>query len=352
MDSNAKEVPALLEMIQAGTMTIETGLELVTRLQQLDKPQEAYTALLLMVEKTPDSIPALMHLAKQAYLLGKHENSCEYYRRVIKLRPDKFPDIYPRLVRALLSAGHHADALDYCEKALTINPTQRFALAFKYIALANLGDMNNAQAIINPEEYVKRVKPECPPGFDSIADFNAYLINHIQHNTKLNRDPPQYSTHGGWQSEFRKLFENNVALGRTMLDFIGKAQDKYLRLIPADYIRQSAWEGFGKKSRSIEVWAVVLEQQGAQDPHIHPSSWLSGAYYLEVPDTGDSSNPHAGKFVVGRGPDFLHTAAEPAPYKIRPEEGTFSIFPSYYWHSTIPVASSTKRICIAFDWLM
>ena len=168
----------------------------------------------------------------------------------------------------------------------------------------------------------------------------------------LIRDPPQYSTRGGWQSVVGRLFEKNAVLGSTMTNVIGNAPDEYLGRIPAGYKQQGAWKGFGSKGRRIESWAVVLERQGVQDPHIHPSSWLSGAYYINVPDAEDSLNPDAGNFVVGRGPNYLQVSSEPLPSMVRPVAGEFCIFPSYYWHNTVPVESSQRRICIAFDWVM
>lgn len=352
MNNKSRKSESYLENILTSNMSADVALNLVARLQQLDRQSDAYTALLHIAKENPKSIPAKIFLAKQAYKLGKYDKASEYFKSIIKFRPDKFTEIYPHLIRTLLCAGHHVDALTYCDRALSINPTYRFAIAYKYIALVNLGQISCAKKLINPGKYVKQMQPEPPTGFDNIDDFNAYLINHIEHNTKLNRDPPQYSTRGGWQSEVRNLFEKNPSLGNTMLEFIAKAQDKYLQLIPSGYIQQSDWSGFGSKPRMIEAWAVVLEKKGAQNPHIHPSSWLSGAYYLALPDNENSPETHAGNFVVGRGPEFLHTSVEPEPYYVKPEEGTFCLFPSYYWHSTVPVASGGRRICIAFDWIM
>jgi len=149
-----------------------------------------------------------------------------------------------------------------------------------------------------------------------------------------------------------RLFENNAALGRSMMSVIGNALDEYLNLMPSDFMQQAAWRGFGSRARSVESWAVVLERQGAQNPHIHPSAWLSGAYYISVPDAKDSLNPCAGNFVIGQGPEFLQVSSAPEPCMIRPTEGMFCIFPPYYWHNTVPVESSRQRICIAFDWIM
>ena len=36
-------------------------------------------------------------------------------------------------------------------------------------------------------------------------------------------------------------------------------------------------------------------------------------------------------------------------FTVRPEVGKLVIFPSYFWHGTIPFKSDEKRLTIAFD---
>ena len=37
---------------------------------------------------------------------------------------------------------------------------------------------------------------------------------------------------------------------------------------------------------------------------------------------------------------------------VRPQEGTLLLFPSYFWHRTIPFDSAEQRISIAFDLIL
>jgi hypothetical protein len=34
---------------------------------------------------------------------------------------------------------------------------------------------------------------------------------------------------------------------------------------------------------------------------------------------------------------------------VRPEEGVLVLFPSYFWHGTVPFRSSEARLTVAFD---
>lgn len=77
---------------------------------------------------------------------------------------------------------------------------------------------------------------------------------------------------------------------------------------------------------------------------MHPSSWLSGVYYVAVPDAADA-NDQAGWIELGRPEERFELAAEVRTY--RPEAGLMVLFPSFI--RTIPFQSRRKRISIAFD---
>jgi uncharacterized protein (TIGR02466 family) len=92
---------------------------------------------------------------------------------------------------------------------------------------------------------------------------------------------------------------------------------------------------------------VVLHRSGYQTPHIHPAGLVSGVYYVRIPEVvkaggaGEAGFIRFGHPLVAR-PDALATS-------IKPEEGTIVLFPSYFWHYTVPFESAEDRISIAFD---
>jgi uncharacterized protein (TIGR02466 family) len=100
----------------------------------------------------------------------------------------------------------------------------------------------------------------------------------------------------------------------------------------------------------ITAWGVVLGAQGHQVPHIHPSAWLSGVYYVRVPDVVNAPEQRpAGWIEFGRAPEHFHCQVEPAVRLFQPKEGLMLLFPSYFYHRTIPFANEDTRISIAFD---
>jgi hypothetical protein len=48
-------------------------------------------------------------------------------------------------------------------------------------------------------------------------------------------------------------------------------------------------------------------------------------------------------------PGLVTTAALDAEWSVRPEVGLLVLFPSYFWHGTLPFHSEQPRLTVAFD---
>jgi uncharacterized protein (TIGR02466 family) len=100
---------------------------------------------------------------------------------------------------------------------------------------------------------------------------------------------------------------------------------------------------------AVHAWAVVLERCGYQSPHIHPTAWLSGVYYPKLPAIVKQSDSEQGWIEFGAPPpEFILQPPLPTR-RIKPEEGRLVLFPSYFYHRTVPCESDELRISIAFD---
>ena len=93
-----------------------------------------------------------------------------------------------------------------------------------------------------------------------------------------------------------------------------------------------------------------MEEAGHQIQHIHESGWLSGVYYPKVPsDIGASEDDPTGWIEFGLPQDLYRVKKAPPLRLIKPEEGLLVLFPSYFFHRTVPTGSEELRIRIAFD---
>ena len=89
-----------------------------------------------------------------------------------------------------------------------------------------------------------------------------------------------------------------------------------------------------------------MKKKGELSWHHHPSGWLSGSFYIDIPATeGDQA---AIEFA-------LHGNELPIINKNRPTKlcnvnaGDLVLFPSSLFHRTIPFYSDDTRLCVAFD---
>jgi len=135
-----------------------------------------------------------------------------------------------------------------------------------------------------------------------------------------------------------------AALETKIMDVV----EGYRQAVPADsahpFLAQRA------ERMGLSVWDVAMDSQGHQLSHIHPSAWLSGVYYARIPGIiGDHDPVHAGWIEFGRPPEDFHATAEPEVPLIKPAEGLMILFPSYFYHRTVPFESDEVRISIAFD---
>jgi hypothetical protein len=56
----------------------------------------------------------------------------------------------------------------------------------------------------------------------------------------------------------------------------------------------------------------------------------------------------AGALTFGE-PSLMTIPVLPAEHVVRPEVGMLVLFPSYFWHGTVPFSSKQTRLTVAFD---
>jgi uncharacterized protein (TIGR02466 family) len=133
-----------------------------------------------------------------------------------------------------------------------------------------------------------------------------------------------------------------------LFEWIDERVRQYLADIPKS--ASHPYLAWSPKKWDIDAWGVVIQPGGFQEPHIHPVAWISGVYYVSVPDEIVAENDNQqGCLALGTPPaPFCNNGTFPTQY-IRPQPGQMNVFPSFVWHKTLPYQSSEERICIAFD---
>lgn len=262
-------------------------------------------------------------------------------------------DIDPAFAKAAISHadlclldGRAGDAVLRIERFLAANPGEPSALAFQALALRDAGRTEEAAAIDDIARFVLPIDIAAPDGYADIADFNAALATHVVAHPTLMPSPVSHATRRGEHSG--ELLAGDMgpmeALADLVMDgfrtytrrFAGEPSHPFLDRKPADV--------------RLSIWGVVMHDGGHQVAHIHPSAWLSGVYYAEVPESVRADDPdRAGWIEFGRAPDDIHAASEPVVQTFLPGPGRMILFPSHFYHRTMPLQGSARRISVAFD---
>ena len=192
--------------------------------------------------------------------------------------------------------------------------------------------------------------------FNGDADlqaFNRALAAHAATHPTLVASPTSHATSSGLHS------------GSLLVSPRGPiaAFERALRAAVADYWRalpELAGHPFTSNRPAagfFDMWCVVLQRGGHQIPHIHPEAWLSGVYYPQLPEEIRAGGDCEGWLEFGR-PDRPFPSRLPPPVlRVRPVEGLLVLFPSYFYHRTIPFGGDGPpggggtRISIAFDFV-
>lgn len=276
---------------------------------------------------------------------GRDEEAIEAYRRAIEIRPD-FVDALNNLGIALVVEGQPETAVETTEACLDVDPANVTALATQSVALNEAGETERLSALVDFDNLLRPIRIEPEPPFDDIDAFNAALAQHVRTHPTLHWAPKHHATRNGRHSG-NLLAEPKGPVAHLEAG-IEKSFRQYLEELPEDLDhpflagRPDGWE--------LDMWALVLERQGYQVPHIHPTGWLSGCYYVEVDEAVSSEDDGSeGWIEFGRPQDIYQARQPPRVELVRPEEGLMVLFPSFFFHRTIPFAAETERICVAFD---
>lgn len=323
-------------------------------------PTSSYTgiiraAALLANQRTADAIAPLMAAAKNGragawFLLGlayqrlqRPSEAAEAYRNGFAFDPEDFGPAN-NLFSALLEAQKYDGVLDHAAALLAMKPGHTTSLAYKHIALGELGRQRDLAALTDISLLTREALP-VPPGYADRTAFHRALAEEIAQEPTLAYQ--RNTTRFGYQTD-------DIGFARTpALQALNAALTAavHRRADAARAHPQHPFHHAAPKDFRLYSWGVILKEKGYQAPHFHPHGWLSGVYYIEVPADISAADPaRAGWIEFGRGDERWNRAGTAMPVtQLRPEEGVLFTFPSFFWHNTRPVQSDRRRISFAFD---
>ena len=250
------------------------------------------------------------------------------------------------LAKTFIRAGRPSEALGVLDTCLGYYPGNTEALATKCVALNELGDREALGQLMNHQDLIEKVDIRTRFESGRLAAFNTALARHVESHPTLMFEPERKSTKGGLQSG--NLAAHPKGPIATLEHIIGEEVNAYARRRLG-----RAHHPFLARTPSqtcMRMWGVVLKSQGHQTAHIHSAAWISGCYYIQVPDAiSGATNGYPGWIEFGHPHPMLEAKADAVITRVRPQEGLMLLFPSFFYHSTVPFASEENRISIAFD---
>ena len=177
-----------------------------------------------------------------------------------------------------------------------------------------------------------------------VAAFNAAIEQEIRGEDSLGFEPAGLATAKGFQTG-EMLEQPSYATGLLAM-MINGAVRGYIDGLPDD--PDHPFVAAAPARWTLNGWGVILQAQGHQRAHIHPSGWLSGVYYVRVPRAVGSASQQ-GWIEFGEPPANIGCRRVHQTRRVAPEAGRMLLFPSYVYHRTIPFQDSENRISFAFD---
>ena len=277
--------------------------------------------------------------------LGQVELAKATLREALVLDPHN-KDACKRLAAIMLDHDPLPDAVQWTEGMLLQGVNHARLLGARVLALAKSGDIEAARAAEGFDALHRTEQLPPPPGWDTIEAFNAALAVEL-----VNHPAMRYERYGS-ASELTWRIENparsDTPLFKALIGQIIKTLGSHIAALQdSDHI----WAAACPEHAFLRNWCVITESTGFETWHVHQFGWLSGVYYVQIPETIARGNSSNGCLAFGLPEDLVgtETSAEFGQHLVRPQSGMLLTFPSHTYHRTYAHGTGEKRICVAFD---
>ncbi|MEC9347107.1 MAG: putative 2OG-Fe(II) oxygenase [Pseudomonadota bacterium] len=321
------------------------GRELGHLLNKMGRYADAVPLHRRELARHPDSIELLLELAYALAVTDGAAEAVDLLRRA-RVRQARHVPLLESLAFAEMRAGDPAACIATCDDLLAEVPDHTSALAYKSMALNELGRREEASFLIDTENLVHAVELRPPDRYDGIDDFNQRLVRELVDHPSLAYNPLNRSLRRGQSTG--ELFESPTGVIGDFRTMVERAVNTYTATHPPD--RRHPFLARRPRRWRIGCWANIMDKRGFHDVHFHPPGWLSGVYYPEVPAVVDDPNGNGqGWIEFGRAYYQFRSTDNPPVRRVKPRSGLFVMFPSWFGHRTIPVERDERRISVAFD---
>lgn len=240
-----------------------------------------------------------------------------------------------------------APALVSWSKGLTASGVGHARLhAARVLGEAVSGDLEAARAVEGLQDLRSGQILPPPPGWDDMDAFNAALAAELLSHRNLRYE--RYGSASNYTWRIDALARPETPLVQLLLHHLAQQIQGRVDLLDKFDHR---WLADKPNQALLRAWCVITEGDGFEGWHVHQFGWMSGVYYVQIPDEIALGRDLGGCLAFGLPEEFTGEATAQAYgiETVRPQPGMMLTFPSHAFHRTFPHLGPGKRICIAFD---
>ena len=292
----------------------------------------------------PQPPPALLIRAGLAALEFEPELARTLAQQAMRAQPNN-PAARKLLGAAYLGVGDGTAALAECATLLKATPDDQYLIAMQTTALRLLNDPRY-ETLCDYDKLVLSQVLETPSGWSDLGSFLTDLTSRLS---------TLHNPHG------HRLLYQSLREGTETTQDLSRSKDPIIQALfhafasPIARYRDHIGQGedpLRRRNRGAArfngSWSVRLHRAGYHTSHVHPRGWISSACYIQLPDSMRAGHTAEGSLSFGA-PGLLTTPTLEAELSVRPELGQLVLFPSYFWHGTLPFHSEQPRLTVAFD---
>lgn len=310
-----------------------------------ERALEAARAALPLAGDDRERAAALAEQAKALFRLKQPDPAGALLHEALDLDPAN-AEACERLTRDLLSRGEAAAVLVLTDTLGARGIAHARLFEARATALALLDQHDAVRDTLNLDAFLHQQPIAPPDGWRDLETFNAALADELLAHPAI-----RYERHGtasveSWRID--SLVAGDGPLARSLIAQIAATAQRH-----ADALAATAhpWVKAAPSPAVVRGWCVITEGSGYERWHMHPGGWMSGVYYVQVPDAVSAGDDQAGCLMLGMSDHMIgaEKAAAIGYHLVRPRPGLLALFPSHSYHRTFPHHAPGKRICVAFD---
>jgi hypothetical protein len=251
-----------------------------------------------------------------------------------------------RLAALDLAADDPAEVIIMADNLSRQGAAHARLFAARALAQARLGAIDAARGTIGFDDLHHAQPLPAPEGWADIESFNVALAAELLAHPGLRYERYGSASELTWRIDFPATRE--APLVNLLLRQIAATLGEHInRVAQLDH----PWVRARPTSAKLHSWCVITESDGFETWHVHQFGWLSGVYYVSIPDSIAHGEDDGGCLGFGLPGDLTggENAAAYGTHIIRPQNGMMIAFPSHTYHRTFPHGLREKRIALAFD---